>query len=163
MRRAVLTIVFLCAALARADAQQTGQVSLTLPTAKGTITAHADRINGNFKARGATLEGHVVIHDGAVTIGAPVVHVHFSDDKVDRVTAEQAVVIDTPSGAATAAGGVYDVETKTVILSGNVVLTEKDNVIRGHTLRYDTVTGVATMQGKKGSRVQALVSTKVGR
>jgi len=157
MRRAIF--LFLLFGIG-AKAQDDNQVSITLPTASGTITAKADRVSGDFKTKGAILEGHVVVRDGANTLGAPLIRLHFANDKVDRAIAERHMTIATPNGVAIADNGTYEVAPQIVILSGHVVLTKDGNVLRGEKLRYDIPEGLATMEAGPGSRVKALFATK---
>jgi lipopolysaccharide transport protein LptA len=145
-----------------AGAQQSGQISLTLPTGNGTITVTADEAAGDFNVKGATLKGNVVVHDGANTLGAPLIRLHFTDSKVDRAETQGKTVIDTPSGAAVANSGVYELSTRVVTLEGNVVLTQGENVIRGDKLFYNTVTGIARIEAQPGRRIKALLHPKTG-
>ncbi len=139
-------------------AQSSGQVTVTLPTARGEITAAADAISGSLNLKQGQLQGHVVIRDGTVTIGSPLVRFKFSGDAVDQVIAPQHIVVTAPTGIATADSGIYEVSSKRVTLRGHVVLTEGKNVIRGQALRYDLTSGAAVLQSAPGQRVQALLA-----
>ena len=75
------------------------------------------------------------------------------------------IVVESPSGTATGAVAVYDVAAKVIRLSGNVVLTNNSNVMRGNTLEVRISDGKATLSGGVSSngespgRVQGLFVT----
>jgi lipopolysaccharide export system protein LptA len=79
-----------------------------------------------------------------------------------QIYADGRVVIDAPSGIATGESGVYDVDPRLITLTGKVVLTKDKNVLRGHKLVVNLITGQATLDGGqgKGGRVQALFTPK---
>lgn len=139
------------------------QVSITLPTVNGDVTATADAIAGNLNLKQGHLQGDVIIRDGTVTIGSPMVRFQFSGEKVDRVIAEQKIVVVAPTGIATAESGVYDVASKQVTLRGDVVLTRGKDVVRGQMLIYDLTAGTAVLQSTADQRVQALLAPNTSR
>ena len=55
--------------------------------------------------------------------------------------------------------GVYDVKTKTITLTGNVVVSQGKNVLRGERVVVNTETGDARMESS-GNRVKSGVTTK---
>jgi len=67
-----------------------------------------------------------------------------------------------PSGIATGDVGVYDVDPRIITLTGNVVLTKDKNVLRGHKLVVNLITGLAALDGGQGKtgRVQALFTPR---
>ena len=68
--------------------------------------------------------------------------------------------------------GVYDLKTKTITLSGNVVVSQGQNVIHGERVVVDTVTGYARVESASSanggggtggpSRVRALIQPGKG-
>ena len=85
-----------------------------------------------------------------------------SNQSIKRLEAKGSVVVTQKDQATqkdqTASGdnGVFDVKTNTAILTGNVVVTQGDNVIRGDKLFMDMTTGVTRVESGKG-RVDALI------
>jgi len=76
-------------------------------------------------------------------------------------------VVNSPSGTATGDNGIYDVAPRLVTLTGHVVLTKGQNVMRGPQLTVTLVPGVAQLGGGRvnstvapgggpGGRVQGL-------
>ncbi|MDE2111461.1 MAG: hypothetical protein KGJ79_09990 [Alphaproteobacteria bacterium] len=159
--RLIVYASFACSVLiGAAGAQPSDRVTVTMPTANGSIDASADQIVGDFESKNATLQGNVVIHDGTMSLRANSVRFHVTDNKIDKVFAKGKVVMDAHQGAATADDAVYDVPTKVVTLQGHVVLTRDKNVLRGGLLIYDLNKGVATLKGGPGERVQGLLVPK---
>jgi lipopolysaccharide export system protein LptA len=102
--------------------------------------------------------GNVIVHQGDVKMRANTMRAKLTSNKPSRITAEGRVVIDAPSGVAIGDNGVYEVGPRIITLTGNVVLTKDKNVMRGHQLVVNLITGQATLDGGKGKtgRVQAL-------
>jgi Uncharacterized protein conserved in bacteria len=77
--------------------------------------------------------------------------------QVKRIEAVGDVLVT--SGAQTASGdaAVFDTAAETIVVTGNVVLTQGENIIRGPKLRIDIASGQARMEG---GRVQMLIEPK---
>ena len=68
------------------------------------------------------------------------------DNKPDKIFANGNVVVDAPiSGTATGDKGIYDVVAHTVTMTGNVVLTQDKDVMRGTQLTVNLDTGVGNL------------------
>ena len=52
--------------------------------------------------------------------------------------------------------GVFDVKTNSVTLTGNVVVTQGTNVVRGDRMVVDLDTGVSRVESEKTKRVEGL-------
>jgi len=78
--------------------------------------------------------------------------------KIKRLEARGAVVVTQKEQTATGDLGLFDMKTNTVTLSGNVVMTQGQNVLRGDRLVVDLTNGVSRVEsGKNGQgRVQGL-------
>ena len=78
--------------------------------------------------------------------------------KIKRLEARGAVVVTQKEQTATGDLGIFDMRTNTVTLTGNVVMTQGKNVLRGDRLVVDLTSGVSRVEsGKNGSgRVQGL-------
>jgi lipopolysaccharide export system protein LptA len=55
------------------------------------------------------------------------------------------VVVDSPSGQAVGDAGIYDVPSQILHLTGHVVLTREQNVMRGSALEVAMATGIARL------------------
>src|SRR5208282_4637042 len=87
---------------------------------------------------------------------------------IRRIEARGGVTVITKDQNASGDLGVYDLKTKTITLSGNVVVSQGQNVIHGERVVVDTATGYARVEsassggtaggGAAGpSRVRALI------
>lgn len=78
--------------------------------------------------------------------------------KIKRLEAHGNVVVTQKQQTATGELGVFDMHTNTVTLTGNVVMTQGKNVLRGDKLVVDLTSGVSRVEsGKNGNgRVQGL-------
>ena len=80
------------------------------------------------------------------------------EQKIKRLEARGGVVVTQKEQTATGETGVFDMKANTVTLSGHVVMTQGQNVLRGDRLVVDLTSGVSRVEsGKNGqSRVQGL-------
>jgi len=78
--------------------------------------------------------------------------------RIKRLEAKGGVVVTQKEQTATGELGVFDMMTNTVTLSGNVIMTQGKNVLRGERLVVDLTSGVSRVEsGKNGQgRVQGL-------
>ena len=77
--------------------------------------------------------------------------------KIKRLEARGGVVVTQKEQTATGDLGLFDMKTNTVTLSGNVVMTQGRNVLRGERLVVDLTSGVSRVIRPIGNgRVQGL-------
>ncbi len=78
--------------------------------------------------------------------------------KIKRLEARGGVVVTQKEQTATGETGVFDMKANTVTLTGDVVMTQGQNVLRGDRLVVDLTSGVSRVEsGKNGQgRVQGL-------
>jgi lipopolysaccharide export system protein LptA len=80
------------------------------------------------------------------------------EQRIKRLEARGGVVVTQKEQTATGDLGIFDMKTNTVTLTGNVTMTQGQNVLRGDRLVVDLTSGVSRVEsGKNGSgRVQGL-------
>ena len=80
------------------------------------------------------------------------------NQKIKRLEARGSVVVTQKEQTATGELGIFDMKTNTVTLTGNVMMTQGKNVLRGDRLVVDLTSGVSRVEsGKNGQgRVQGL-------
>jgi lipopolysaccharide export system protein LptA len=80
------------------------------------------------------------------------------EQKIKRLEARGGVVVTQKEQTATGDLGIFDMITNTVTLTGNVMMTQGQNVLRGERLVVDLTSGVSRVEsGKNGQgRVQGL-------
>lgn len=90
---------------------------------------------------------------------------------IRRIEARGAVTVITKDQSASGDLGIYDLKTKTITLSGNVVVSQGQNVIHGERVVVDTETGNARVDsgatgasagGPGSGRVRALIQPGKG-
>jgi lipopolysaccharide export system protein LptA len=88
---------------------------------------------------------------------------------IRRIEARGAVTVTTKDQSASGDLGVYDLKNKTITLSGNVVVSQGQNVIHGERVVVDTETGNARVEsggsaaaGGGPGRVRALIQPGKG-
>ena len=65
---------------------------------------------------------------------------------IRRIEARGGVTVLTKDQNVKGDTGIYDLETKTITLSGNVVVSQGQNIIHGEKVVVDTVTGSAKVE-----------------
>ena len=101
--------------------------------------------------------GNVLIGQGGMRLSADKVTVTYAQGNAQRISALKAegnVTLSSGSDAAEARTADYNVERGTVILTGDVLLTQGANVLAGQTVTVDLATGTAQAQGRVRSVLQ---------
>ncbi len=120
------------------------------------IAVNADSFLADLAGDTGTYTGNVIVVQGNVKLHADKVKVQAPGGRASRMEAEGHVVVDSPSGQAVGDTGVYDVPQQILRLTGHVVLTRDQNVMRGTALEYSMTTGLARMTAGE-TPVQAAV------
>lgn len=128
----------------------------------------------------ATFTGNVVAVQGDMTLKSDLLRVFYEqqegqqdsqpaasataadDTSIRRIEAEGNVNISNPKETAKGDSGVYDLPSQKMTLTGNVVLTSGDNVVKGSSLDMDLATNISTVYSdsksadRREQRVRAL-------
>lgn len=127
------------------------------------------------KDKVATFSGDVRVKQGDTAMRSKTLVVFYDQDatpgamkaaapgpegsqKIKRLEARGNVVVIQKDQTATGDIGIFDMQTQIVTLSGNVVMAQGKNLLRGDRLMVDLASGVSRVEsGKNGSgRVQGL-------
>ena len=104
-----------------------------------------------------SLRGRAELTQGDNRIRADRVEAAVSDGTLTRVEATGAVYFVTPEQTIRGDRAVYTPANDTIVLSGDVILTQGENVMTGGRLTYNTRTEAAEMDGAgRGGRVQGV-------
>jgi lipopolysaccharide export system protein LptA len=134
-----------------ANAQQGTAHDTALP-----IEIAADALEVQQEKQIAVFSGNVDAQQGNIKLRADRIWVHYQGgtdadaaQAISKIDAEGRVFFS--SGAETAEGdlGTYDVDNGVITLTGEVVLTQGNNVIKGNRVVFDLTTGQSTMDGDK--------------
>ncbi|MCJ2138705.1 LptA/OstA family protein [Methylobacterium sp. E-066] len=150
---------------------------------KEPIKIDADRLDVFDRENRAVFVGNVVAVQGESTIRCSTMTVYYkrgkdSSEKAEAKAADAAAEAPAPKNpaengihkvdcagpvtvvqkdqVATGDHAVFDQDAKRIVLTGNVVLSQCQNVTRGQRLVYDMGTGRANMDPVAGGRVSAL-------
>lgn len=81
----------------------------------------------------------------------------LNENGIQRVECAGPVTVVQKDQIATGDNAVFDQEAKRIVVTGNVILSQCQNVTRGSRLVYDMATGRANMDPVAGGRVSALL------
>jgi lipopolysaccharide export system protein LptA len=165
------------AGLSSAHAQTKPKQTGTLPSAfqglgvasNKPIQFEAEALEVRDQENMAVFSGNVVARQEQTILKTDQLYVYYLEDQanqaqpgqggqqVKRLEAKGKVLVT--SGPQTASGNeaVFDTAANTIVLTGNVVLTQGENVIRGPKLVINIDSGQARMEG---GRVQMLIEPK---
>jgi len=133
------------------------------------------------KSRQATFMGDVKLTQGETTLQCKTLVVFYEDtpapaaskkgappvqksgglaggsQQIKRVEAKGNVFITQKDQTASGENGLYDLKSNSITLTGNVVVTQGQNVLRGERMVVDMTTGVTRVEsGKPGTRVEMM-------
>lgn len=170
MRAAFLALALLglAAGAAAAPSRPAVQHNADLP-----IQIDADSLEVQQDKQLAVFRGDVDARQGDIRLRAQELKVWYSSGgeggaqagetaadvggSIVRIDARGQVFVSSPEETARGDLGVYDVASREITLTGDVVLTRGENVIRGQKLVMDMDTGLSRMQGgADGGRVRGL-------
>lgn len=119
------------------------------------IAIAADSTVADIRNETATYQGNVRVEQGTLRLRSDSLAIKASKGTIMRIEAKGNVVLASPNGQATGATAVYDIAKRVVVMSGKVVLTQGQNVMRGAALTVDLSGGQANLSSPSG-RVEGL-------
>ena len=142
-----------------------GPVAAQAPIAFGGVKADtsapveiaADALSVDQSTGKATFTGNVQISQGEMRLSAATVVVGYAGDdrrRIRTLEAEGNVILISGPDAAEAAHASYDVEGGQVVLTGEVLLMQGQNVLSGQVVTVDLKTGSAQVDGRVRSILQ---------
>lgn len=186
MQRPLCLLLLTAAALAVSGAPLHAQVSKGPPNALQGFSQNRDQpvhieaatLEVRDKEKQATFSGNVRVTQGDTGLRCKSLVVFYDQggedatgssmkaatpgpggqQKIKKLEARGSVVVTQKEQTATGDLGLFDMRANTVTLSGNVVMTQGQNVLRGERLVVDLTSGVSRVEsGKNGQgRVQGL-------
>lgn len=168
VRRLALAAALLAGAAGAAAAQErTGAFAGLGSGSDDPIRIDADRLDVFERENRAVYAGNVVAVQGDTTMRCSTLTIHFAraaegtpaaegTESIDRIDCDGPVTIVSQDQVATGANAVYDRREGRVVLSGDVALSQGQNVTRGERLVYDVDAGVANIESGGSQRVRGL-------
>ncbi len=164
LRLATLALVVglaLAAGSARAQAAEAGTHDATLP-----IEITADSLEVQREQNLAIFRGDVLAVQGDMHLRAQTLVVHYQEDAasgegttISQIDATGDVFVSSPTETAQGDVGIYDINAGVIDLTGAVVLTRGENVVKGNHLVMDLNTGYSRVEsaaGVDGERVKSI-------
>lgn len=118
------------------------------------IEVSADALSVDPEDGSAIFEGNVVVAQGALRLAAEFIQVEYATDdegnrtpSIGRVSATGGVTFVNGADAAEASEAVYSVEASSLVLSGDVLLTQGESVVAGDRLFVDLAQGTGRIEG----------------
>jgi lipopolysaccharide transport protein LptA len=111
-----------------------------------------------------TIECKVLVvfykHNDATVTAAPAKSGDGGSQQIERLEARGSVVLTQMDQTATGDTGVFDVKANTATLTGNVVVTQGQNVVQGDKLVANLTTGISRVEASNGLVQSVFTSTK---
>ncbi len=118
------------------------------------VEVSADALSVDQATGAATFEGNVLVVQGDVRMSAGTVEITYANEDnstgngIEALRARGGVTFVTATDAVEASEAVYSMSGGTVVLSGNVLLTQGQNAISGDKLVLNLEAGTGRMEGR---------------
>jgi lipopolysaccharide export system protein LptA len=114
------------------------------------VEVTADSLQVNQSDGTAVFSGNVLAVQGELRLTAAAVRVEYAagGGAIERLHASGGVTLVNATDAAEAAEAVYTLSTGSVVMTGNVLLTQGRNAIAGERLVLDLKAGTGVMEGR---------------
>jgi lipopolysaccharide export system protein LptA len=189
MRRAALALVVvsLGAVCARAQGSVPNAVQGFSQNRDKPIHIDAAQLEVRDKDRVATFSGDVKVVQGDTTMRARTLQVFYDqqapqaakgvqtpapksvlpgpaggNSQIRRLEAKGNVIVTQKDQVVTGETGVFDMRANTVTVTGGVVLTRGEDVLKGDRLVVNMATGISKIEMDAGRRVNVLINPKSG-
>ena len=111
---------------------------------------------GEYTPTGFSLRDQVEITQGPNRLRAEVIDGQGAGGQLRTITASGGVYYVTPEESIRGDRAVYTVSNATIVVTGDVILTQGKNVLTGARLTYNVDTGAANMAGGSNGRIQGV-------
>ena len=121
------------------------------------VEVTSEQLSVDQKTGKATFSGKVLIGQGQMRLAADrvtVTYVQGDQSRISALHAEGNVTMVSGEDAAEARAADYDVESGIVVLTGDVLLTQRGNVVAGEKVTVNLETGTANAAGRVRSVLQ---------
>jgi lipopolysaccharide export system protein LptA len=114
------------------------------------VEVTSDSLSVDQASGAAVFTGNVLAKQGDMRLSAGTIRVEYTADGkgIDSLIASGGVTLVSPTDAAEAAEAVYTIASGTVVMRGNVLLTQGNAAISGQNLTVNLKNGTGTMTGQ---------------
>lgn len=158
----LLTLVMTATTAATVQAQSSEDSDFKAP-----ILIDSDKQHIDLKENKTIFDGNVLVKQGSMSMHAEKVLAYRQNEKGKEVfvaTGNPAVykrILTNGKPIEAQANTIrYEVETRSLVLTGNAQLTQNDSKVIGKTIRYDLVKQTLEAAGSDGTRVQSIFNTE---
>lgn len=144
----------LTAALAGSAVAQSNSASVSFGLQQDTsepVEVTSDNLEVDQNAGEALFTGDVLVVQGEMKLTAPSLRVEYSqgeEGRIERAHATGGVTIVNPTEAAESDEAVYTVGSGSILMTGDVLLTQGQTTLSGDRATFDLETGQGQMQGR---------------
>ena len=149
-----LTVATLSLALLALPTTGGTQTPPVAPVGGGAVAIGAD--GGEYTPAGFALRGRAEVIQGQNRLRADAINGFVTDGDLRRVEASGNVYFVTPDQTIRGDRAVYTLAANEVVVSGDVILTQGQNVLTGGRLVYNTRTEAARMEGTSNGRIRGV-------
>ncbi|MFN3722702.1 MAG: LptA/OstA family protein [Paracoccaceae bacterium] len=114
------------------------------------VEVTSDSLSVDQATGAAVFTGNVMAKQGEMRLTAGAIRVEYTadGDGIDRLIATDGVTLVSPTDAAEAREAVYTIASGTVVMTGDVLLTQGRAAISGEKLSVNLKDGTGTMTGR---------------
>lgn len=113
------------------------------------IEIAADSMSIDQEDGTALLTGNVVVGQGELRLAAPRVTVNYAEaGGIARILAEGGVTVVTAEEEVEAQTALYTLSDDSMVLSGDVLLSQGRSAVSSETMRVDLASGTALLEGR---------------
>ena len=141
-------------ALLALPASGDAQTAPTLGAGGQAVSFGAD--GGEYTASGFALRGRAEVVQGQNRLRADAINGIGTNNQVNRIEASGNVYFVTPDQTIRGDRAVYTLASNEVVVTGDVILTQGQNVLTGGRLVYNTRTESARMEGSSNGRIRGV-------
>ncbi|MDO5527770.1 MAG: lipopolysaccharide transport periplasmic protein LptA [Paracoccus sp. (in: a-proteobacteria)] len=154
-----LAPLFLIAALLAAPASHAQSVAFGGISAdiSAPVEVEADNLTVNQSTGQAEFSGNVSIIQGEMRLSAQRVRVNYAaggQQRIETLEASGDVTLVNGPEAAEAQNAVYNVASGTITLTGDVLMTQGENILAGERMEVNLRDGTAAVSGRVRSVIQ---------
>lgn len=146
----IFTILVSCCCLALPTFSQTSlSVGGFRANPDAPIEMTADKLTVSQSDGSARFDGNVVIAQGSIKIIAQLVIVTYLESGgIDQLSASGGVTVVSQTESAEAESANYDLANHSLVLNGDVLLTQGQSVISSDTVDFNLKTGAVVIEGR---------------
>lgn len=147
MRRIALAVFLTLAAPAMAQTAMNFGTITADPNAP--VEVDAASLSVDQSTGRAVFSGDVTVGQGDLRLGAERIEITYDDTgEITLMTASGGVTFATPTEAAEAQNAVYDLRAGSLVLTGEVLVTQSGNAISAGRMEVDLASGDAVLTGR---------------